>query len=132
MTLKYSVGFLIASLVQAGIVMLSEALGVSMLNAKFTAMQLATHIVVGQILGYLLLFLISKLELGDKTNLAVTGSITGVVAWGILLPINSALGKVNAPWEQGMSTVLSTLIAFIAFGIIATYTIKTFSYSKVE
>lgn len=132
MYLKYSTGFLIASLIQAGIVMATESLGISTLGAKLTAMQLLTHIIVGQIIGYILLYIIRKSKVVSTTNIWGMGSITGFIAWLILLSINSAIGKVNAPWTQGFPTVLSTLIAFIAFGIIATYTIKRYGYKKTE
>jgi uncharacterized membrane protein YagU involved in acid resistance len=131
MKFKYSLGFLMASLLQAGIVMATEALGVSTLGAKLTAMQLLIHILVGQVLGYLLLFIINKFKSIYKTNFLAIGSIYGIITWSILLSINSAIGKVKAPWTQGFSTILSSLIAFIAFGIIATYTIKSYYFKKV-
>jgi uncharacterized membrane protein YagU involved in acid resistance len=130
MNLKYSTGFLIASLIQAGIVMATEFLGISSLGAKLTAMQLITHIIVGQIIGYIILYIIRKSNAFSTTNTWAIGSITGFIAWLILLSINSAIGKVNAPWTQGFPTVLSTLIAFIVFGIIATYTIKRYGYKE--
>lgn len=132
MYLKYSVGFLIASLIQAGIIMATESLGISTLGAKLTAIQLLTHILVGQVLGYIILFIIKKLKIVNKDNILVTANIAGIIAWFILLPINSSIGKVNAPWTQGLSTVLSSIIAFVVFGIIATYTVKTYGYDKVK
>ncbi|WP_156801104.1 hypothetical protein [Desulfitobacterium dichloroeliminans] len=69
-----------------------------------------------------------KLEVVSTANIWVIGSITGIVAWLVLLSVNSALGKVRAPWTQGFPTVLSSLIAFMVFGIIATYTIKRNGY----
>jgi len=130
MYLKYSMGFLIASLIQAGIILATESLGLSTLGAKLTAMQLLTHIIAGQVVGYILLSIIRKLEVVSTANVWAIGSITGITAWLILLSINSALGKVKSPWTQGFSTVISSLIAFIAFGIIATYTIKKYGYMK--
>lgn len=132
MYLKYSMGFLVASLIQAGIILATESFGISTLGAKLTAMQLLTHIIAGQVVGFILLFIMKKFEIGDTTNTWIIGSITGIIAWLILLSINSALGKVNAPWTQGLSTVLSSIIAFIAYGIIATYTIKKYGNMKVE
>ncbi len=132
MYLKYSTGFLIASLIQAGIIMVTEALGISTLGAKLTAIQLLTHILAGQALGYILLFIIRKSQFVNKLNMWVIGIITGAIAWLVLLYINSALNKVNAPWEQGISTVMSSMIAFIAFAVIAAYTIKTYGYEKIK
>lgn len=131
MHLKYSTGFLIASLFQAGIIMTTESLGISSLGAKLTIIQLLIHIIAGQVIGYILLFIIRKHKVVNTANVWVIGSITGVIAWLILLSINSAIGKVNAPWTQGLSTVLSSVIAFITFGIIAIYTIKKINYKKV-
>lgn len=68
MYLKYSTGFLIASLVQAGIIMTTEKLGISTLGAKLTAMQLLTHILAGQVIGYILLLAMRKFEMINKTN----------------------------------------------------------------
>lgn len=112
--------------------MATESLGISTLGAKLTAIQLLTHILVGQVLGYIILFIIKKLKIVNKDNILVTASIAGIIAWFILLPINSSIGKVNAPWTQGLSTVLSSIIAFVVFGIIATYTVKTYGYDKVK
>ena len=132
MYIRYSTGFLIASLVQAGIIMLTEKLGISTLGAKLTAMQLLTHILAGQVVGYILLLVMRKSEKISKTNFWITGSISGAIVWLVLLSLNSAIGKVNAPWSQGIPTVLASIIAFITFGIIASYTIKTYGYNKVE
>ena len=132
MYMKYSTGFLIASLVQAGIIMLTEKLGISTLGAKLTAMQLLTHILAGQVVGYILLLTMRKIEIINKANFWVIGFVTGIIAWTILLSINSSIGKVNAPWNEGVSTVLSSIIAFITMGVIASYTIKTTNYTKIK
>lgn len=125
---KYSAGFLIASLSQAGIIMATESLGISTLGAKFTITQILIHIIVGQILGYLLFFLMNNIEFIRKYNVWVIGSAAGIIAWVILLTINSSLGKVKTPWSQGASTILASVIAFIVFGIIASYTIRKYDY----
>lgn len=132
MYLKYSTGFLIASLVQAGIIMTTEKLGISTLGAKLTAMQLLTHILAGQAVGYLLLLIIRKVEIINKSSFWVIGITTGFLAWLVLLSINSSIGKVNAPWNEGILTVLASITAFIAMGIISSYTIKTTDHDKVK
>lgn len=132
MYLRYSTGFLIASLVQAGIIMITEKLGISTLGAKLTAMQLLTHILAGQVIGYILLLVMRKIKMVNETNFWAIGSITGLLAWLVLLSINSSIGKVNAPWNEGLSTVLASIIAFVTMGIISSYTIKTTSYDKVK
>lgn len=132
MYLKYSTGFLIASLAQAGIIMTTEKLGISTLGAKLTAMQLLTHILAGQLVGYILLLAMKKFEMIGKANFWIIGITTGIVAWLILLSINSSIGKVKAPWDQGLPTVLASIAAFVTMGIIASYTIKTTTYNKVK
>lgn len=129
---KYSTGFLIASLIQAGIIMITKSLGVSTLGAKLTATQLLIHIIAGQIVGYILLFIMIKLKVIDVANIWAIGSITGVVAWIVLLSINSEQGTVRAPQTQGFSTTLPSIIAFIAYGVLAIYTIKKYYYKQAE
>lgn len=80
MYIKYSLGFLVASLIQAGIVALAEFLNISSLNVKITASQLLIHILAGQIAGYILLFIVKKLP---KDNLFILGNLTFI----IILPI---------------------------------------------
>lgn len=128
MNSRYSIGFLIASLSQAGIVMATESLGISTLGAKFTIIQILSHILVGQVLGYIIFYLLKNNESLRTFKVWIIGSVAGIIAWAMLLTINSSLGKVKTPWSQGASTVLSTVIAFIVFGIIATYTIKKYDY----
>lgn len=130
MKLKYSIGFLIASVVQAASIMLTETFGISSLGANFTATQLIIHILAGQIAGYILLYIVNKLKIINKINIGVIGAIWGIVVWTIILSINSIQGTVNAPWVQGISTVLSSIIAFVLYGIISSSTIKRYSYSK--
>lgn len=123
---KYSIGFLIASLIQAGIVFISEMTGISTLNAPFTFTQLLTHIIVGQVAGFILLFVMNRVEVIAEANIFIVGAIYGTLAWWLLLTINSMLGKVNAPWYQGISAMVSTLLAFIAYGIISAFAIKRY------
>lgn len=132
MYLKYSTGFLMASLLQAGIIMLTEKLGISTLGAKLTAMQLLTHILAGQAVGYILLMVMRKFENVSKANFWTIGITTGILAWLILLTINSSMGKVNPPWSEGISTVLASMIAFITMGLILSYTIKVSGYDKIK
>jgi hypothetical protein len=130
MYIRYSLGFLIGSLIQAGIVMLAENSGISHMGAKLTLMQLFTHILAGQIAGYILLFLIRKVKSIQHLNTFVTGAIWGLIVWAIVIPLNAALGKVTLPWEAGAGTVISSLLAFIIFGIIAAFIIKHYGYER--
>lgn len=130
MYFKYSLGFLIGSLLQAGIVMLAENIGISQMGAKLTVFQLITHILAGQVAGYILLFIIRKVEFVQNMGIIVTGTIWGVIIWAIVIPLNAAQGKVTLPWDAGIGTVISSLLAFIVFGIIATFTIKHYGYEN--
>ncbi|MFZ5989102.1 MAG: hypothetical protein ACOYWZ_18525 [Bacillota bacterium] len=126
MTIKYSAGFLIASLIQVGIIMTAEALGISSLNANLTFMQLLVHIMVGQITGFILLFVMRNVKAVGRATTWVTGIVFGFITWWVLLSINSTLRTVQAPWNQGLETVISSLAAFIVYGVISTYTIKRY------
>jgi len=59
-----------------------------------------------------------------KTNFLLLGSIYGAIVWIVLVSINSLQGTINAPWTQGASTIIASLLAFVVYGITATYTIK--------
>jgi len=127
---KYSLGFFFASLVQAGIILLSEMLGLSSLEPDVTFMQLLTHVITGQIAGFILLFLMRAIKPFGNVNSWISGTIYGIAFWAIGLSINSARGVVNAPWEQGFATVVISLFAFITFGIMSANTIKSHGYDK--
>lgn len=124
MYLKYSLGFLIASLLQAVIVASTEFLNISSLNANFTISQLIIHILAGQIAGYIILFIMRKVESIGKVNSLLLGIIWGIIVWAIIIPINVSLGKINAPWSMGAATLIPSIIAFMLYGIISAYTIK--------
>ena len=59
---RYSLGFLIASLVQAAIIAASEFLGISTLGAKITFGQLMIHILAGQAVGFLLMVIMQAIK----------------------------------------------------------------------
>ena len=124
MYIKYSIWFAIASIVQAGIVLASEKLGLSTLGIVLTPTQFLIHILAGQIFGYLLLFTIRKVKVVKETYAWLSGGIMGVIAWFVLYSFNSSIGKVTVPWTQGLSTILSSLTAYLIFGLIVAYTIK--------
>lgn len=66
------------------------------------------------------------------SNLWLIGCIYGAIVWAILVSINSAQGTINAPWTQGTSTIIASLLAFVVYGIIVTYTIKKYEVSAVK
>lgn len=67
-----------------------------------------------------------------KANFWLLGSIYGAIVWAILIPINSAQGTINAPWTQGTSTIIASLLAFSVYGIISAYTIKNYGEQHVK
>lgn len=129
---KYSLGFLVASLIQAGIIAASESLGISTLGAKITFGQLIIHVLAGQAAGFLLMVIMQGIPSIAKTNFWLLGGIYGAIVWAVLIPINSAQGTINAPWTQGTSTVLASLLAFMFYGVISAYTIKNYGEQPVE
>lgn len=129
---KYSLGFLIASLVQAGIIVVSEFFGISTLGAKVDFGQLIIHILSGQAAGFLLMVMMQGIKGIGRVNFFFLGSIYGAIVWIVLVSINSAHGTINAPWAQGASTVIASLLAFIVYGIIATYTTQKHSEQGVK
>ena len=131
MYLKYSIWFAIASIVQAGIVLASEKLGISTLGIVLTPTQFLIHILAGQIFGYLLLFVVRKVKAVRETYPWLSGGIMGVIAWFVLYSFNSAIGAVTVPWTQGLTTILSSLIAYLAFGLIVAYTIQRIEHNKI-
>jgi nicotinamide riboside transporter PnuC len=52
-----------------------------------------------------------------------------MVVWPIIIPLNSAHGKINDPWLNS-STFLFSIITFILFGIISAYTIKIVDFKN--
>ena len=130
MYLKYSLGFLIASLVQAGVVALTEYMNISSLNVNMTFPQLLIHIIAGQVAGYILLLAMRKIEFIRSAGTLAIGVVWGIIVWAIIIPINSAQGKINAPWSH-TATLLFSIMAFILFGIISAYTIKMVDLKKL-
>lgn len=130
MYLKYSLGFLIASVVQFGIIYVAELLGLSTLGAKFSLREITIHIIVGQIGGFLLLFIIRRFENMANASYWSMGTIYGIIVWAILMPVQVYVGTVSAPWNEGIMSLLVSLIAFALYGIIAAYTIKHYGIEK--
>lgn len=130
MYLKYSLWFAIASIVQAGIVLASEKLGLSTLGIVLTPTQFIIHILAGQLFGYLLLFAMRKIKVVQDAQAWLSGGIMAIIAWFVLYSFNSALGEVKVPWTQGPSTIISTLIAYLVFGFIVAYSIKRIGHDK--
>ena len=123
---KYSLGFLIASLVQAATIAASEFFGISTLGAKITFGQLMIHILAGQAVGFLLMVIMQAIKGIAKISFWLVGSVYGTVVWLALVSINSAQGTINTPWTQGASTIITSLLAFVVYGVIVTYTIKKY------
>jgi hypothetical protein len=129
---KYAVGFLIASLIQAGIIMVSEFSGLSTLDAKFTFGQLIIHILAGQAAGFLLMVMLQIVNEVAKNTFWIIGTVYGIIVWAVLIPINSAQGAINQPWTQGLSTIIASLIAFVAYGLISTFTVKNIGREQIK
>lgn len=82
------------------------------------------HILAGQAVGFLLMVITQGIKDIAKISFWLVGSVYGAVVWIALVSINSAQGTIQAPWTQGASTIIASLLAFVVYGVIATYTIK--------
>lgn len=129
---KYAWGFLLAAFIQAVIIIAGEFLNISNLNPDYTVMQFVTHFLTGLIVGYIILFIMRKVDALGKANTWLLGITFGVLVWAINLTIQSNAGNVNAPWQEGTGTVIVSLIAFITFGYLAVRTVKKHDYEEVK
>lgn len=119
MSLRRSIWFLAASLAQAAVVFMAEGSGLSRLGARETATQLLIHVLVGQVAGYVLAIAIDNVPVLRRASIWLVGPAYGVLFWWIALSLAAARGTVRAPWTQGTGTVFWTLVAFVAYGLIA-------------
>ncbi|WP_143018593.1 MULTISPECIES: hypothetical protein [unclassified Candidatus Frackibacter] len=120
--MNYFIGFLLASLAQAGIVFTGESLNISTLNPKFSLGQLLIHIIVGQIAGWILVYLVNNVKSIASLSKWLIGIIYGFLVWVIVLPIAASQGTITTTWMQGTNLIIS-LTAFLLFGIIVAYTV---------
>jgi len=124
MFIRLTIGFIIASLIQAAIVMIGENLNITSLDVNLDFLQLVTHIITGIVAGYILYFIIINTEKLENANLYLVGVIYGIILWPIVLGIASLQGKVNNPLNMDAITIIWTMTAFAVYGIIANYTIQ--------
>ncbi|MPN54013.1 hypothetical protein SDC9_201682 [bioreactor metagenome] len=82
------------------------------------------HILVGQAAGFLLMVITQGIKNIAKISVWLVGSVYGAVVWLALVSINSTQGTIKAPWTQGATTIIASLLAFIVYGVIVAYTIK--------
>lgn len=113
---KSSAWFVLASLVQAGIVWAAFQLGWTRFNASLTTSRLLIHLIIGQVAGYL--FLTWHKGRPEISGIG-TGLVYGALLWGFLaLLLGPAVGFIPSPLGVGMNATLVTLAAFLAFGLI--------------
>ncbi len=124
-------GFITASLVQAGIIMLGENLNMTMLNAQLDLMQLITHVITGVVAGFILYYLIKNIDILRKSSFYTIGIIYGVILWPLVLGIASTQNKVISPLKLNSITIIWTLTAFAVFGIIVNFTIHRYALDKI-
>ncbi len=120
MSLRYVLGFLLASAAQAAIIMVAEAAGTTALNPRVPFL---THLLVGQVLGFALLLLVQRSPRLAASHFAGLGASYGFIAWIVVLSVASMLGVARAPWNQDFPTALISSAAFVGFGIIAAYAV---------
>lgn len=131
MYIWFSTGFLIASLLQAAIILLTESLNISSLGVRLTLPRLIAHILVGQAAGYILWYMMKEMQPVEAINSRAAGIAYGAVLWAVVLTIAAILGIVEPPWARGAGTILSSAVAFMFYGMIAAYTIKRYQEFRV-
>lgn len=132
MIAKLTTGFIVASLVQAGIIVFAENAGIIILEPKLTSLQLFYHILIGLVTGFILYYIILKVPTISNLKSYYVGTIYGIILWPINLGIGSMQGVVNSPLNFNIITVIWTLVAFIVYGLIVSYSIYYYGYEKVE
>lgn len=132
MKLKYSLGFLIASLVQMGIIIFTESFNISLLGARLTLIQVLNLILLGQFFGYFFLFVLRLIANTESINYLTNGIILGVIVWTIVLPFASFAGQIRAYPQHEITTIITSLSAFLAYGIITSYTIRKYDHHEIR
>ena len=114
--LKTSLWFLLASLVQAGVVWAAFQLGWTRFDAGLTVGRLLIHLGVGQLVGYL--FLAWHKGRPEISGIG-TGLVYGALFWGFFaLLLGPAFGFIPSPLAVGTNATVFTLIAFLAYGLV--------------
>lgn len=125
MDIKYSIGFLSASLIQGGLVLILNSLSIGTTYNN----SLLYYILTGQVAGYLLLYVIKNIKILAEINDFVIGFIFGILIWTISLPITFMIGTVDITWNF---SILSDIITYGIFGIMAQNAIKTYGTKNAE
>jgi hypothetical protein len=117
---KVSAWFAVASLVQASVISIGDWSGFSTFKADLKFWQLLVHLGVGQIAGYILLALFRRNRtFAGRYGGTSLGILYGLAIWGIVLSLGTAVGLVQSSgWRSGTG-MMTTIMAFLAYGIIA-------------
>lgn len=108
-----------ASVLQAAVVWAVLRLGLTTFNPGFTPAFLVGHLVVGQVAGYLLYSFLSGRALIPGVSYGV---VYGFFLWvAIALLIAPGLGLFTSPLAVGVNATLTTLAAFLVYGVVAGY-----------
>jgi hypothetical protein len=119
MNWKASAWFAAASLMQASVITIGDWSGFSTFEADLELWQLLVHIAVGQIAGYILLVLFRKYRaLVGKYGGASFGILYGLAIWGIVLSLGTAVGLVRSTGWQSGNGMMTTILAFLVYGMI--------------
>ncbi|SFR13695.1 YqhR family membrane protein [Desulfoscipio geothermicus] len=117
--LTTSLWFVAASTLQAATVWVALRYGLTVFNPGFTLSRLLVHLVFGQVAGYLLFnFFNGRARIPGISY----GIIYGLFLWVIVaLMIAPALNLITSPLKVGANATLTTLAAFLVYGIVAGY-----------
>ncbi len=117
--IKLSVGFFLASLLQALTVAFGKQIGFSQFAIQFTPFQVVHHFLVGQILGYVIYSLfVSILKRRSILFDFIIGCAYGILAWAAIITIGLHSGVIHPQWLQ-FGGVVTTLVAFLIYGAIS-------------
>ncbi|ACL70196.1 hypothetical protein [Halothermothrix orenii] len=123
---NYTVGFLIASILQGAIIILGEILNLSKFKMTPGLDSILIYLIIGQMAGYLLMYLMTFKPI-RLINPWLLGTIYGIFLWYLISSFVSTFGILPLPWTTGISTSLVSLLAFIVYGLIACFTIKKYT-----
>ncbi|WP_366921993.1 hypothetical protein MFMK1_002419 [Metallumcola ferriviriculae] len=114
------VGYFFATLTALAVITLTEIAGFSRLEVAMTPGRLILVLLFGQMLGYLMYYLVQFFEWLQQWGPWSVGIMYGLALWVVVLPIASASTLIAPVMDEGTLSVISTLVAFISYGVVVT------------
>jgi hypothetical protein len=123
MNLNYSIHFFIASFIQLMIIILAELLTITDLNIHINLLNILVFLFMGQVCGYVLLWVYRHMKL-DKTAALIIILIFTLINWGLFTSINVMIKQLTNPFTTNMLSVIIPFIAFLVYGAYITTVIR--------